>query len=115
MKQTTAQRKRIISWKRQLRACTDSIAIEKPQHTSLHLLALNIAHIEIGIAGMLAAIGCAATAEILQATLEDIEASGSDASHWRSIEAHPQEVVDEGKTNGRGARYAKGKRQLAGL
>jgi len=69
---------------------TDGIAIEKSQDLGLELLALDMAYIELGIAGLLRRLGKPSAHEILQATFQDIDASGRDARHWRSIEATSQ-------------------------
>jgi len=87
MKQTPAHRKRILRWRRLLCEFTDAIAIEKTRDVGLELLALDTAHIELGIAGLLRRLGKSSALEILQATLQDIDSSGRDAHHWRSVEA----------------------------
>ena len=118
MKQTPAQRKRILRWRRFLREFSDGITLEKSQDVGLELLALDMAHIELGISGLVNKLGNESSAEILTATLEDIAAGALDGRHWRSIEARKeldrasttQDVMAKGRTDRQRAPQARRKR-----
>jgi hypothetical protein len=85
MKHTHAQRLSIIAWRRKLHALANAVDTGDVNRDLRELYALDIAQIESGIYGLLAAIKEAAAVQIVEDTLRDILASCGDPDCGRKL------------------------------